>query len=503
MEKKLQVIMLVSILIMAAVTMAPSVNLIAKENSIKTEDIISNSSLVDVRFFGAKGNGRDDDTMALLLARDHVLANGGVFYVPQQTSCRISDSLNLFGLKNVRIEGVISGKSLNDAIILGSTSLRSDSINYEIAKVNNIGIKIQGTKNANIRIDYAPYVLLWADGDKVEITSIARCKFFLGVVNKLEINSQGAKNGWINENVFYGGRIKELIIDGNYHHNNNAFYHPALENVKIKINKGSSNYLYDCRFEGTNSVVFGEGTFNNVILVSWESQQYNYLRQSSSPATVANHGFNNYFLYNLDLVNSREVVFELHSLSANYDLSSFTKNANNLTIKKNNQSVFESDYIEINNPIGFITQSDKNFFRIELYIYDSNKNLIETEQNNFTSIIGGIFEKGHYTVRTNISNKGIPIFPNGNVKFVKLKLLTGNNVINQVFSGLKLVKIESVNNKTTIKVSSKYKKITHVTVPTEGYWETGDIVYNSDPKPEGYIGWICITPGNPGIWRGF
>ena len=39
--------------------------------------------------------------------------------------------------------------------------------------------------------------------------------------------------------------------------------------------------------------------------------------------------------------------------------------------------------------------------------------------------------------------------------------------------------------------------------PTQGTFRKGDIVWNDDPKETGYVGWICIRDGNPGIWKGF
>ena len=39
--------------------------------------------------------------------------------------------------------------------------------------------------------------------------------------------------------------------------------------------------------------------------------------------------------------------------------------------------------------------------------------------------------------------------------------------------------------------------------PTEGSYRKGDIVWNSDPKPTGYVGWICTRDGTPGEWKPF
>ena len=40
-------------------------------------------------------------------------------------------------------------------------------------------------------------------------------------------------------------------------------------------------------------------------------------------------------------------------------------------------------------------------------------------------------------------------------------------------------------------------------IPTTGAWLKGDIVYNINPSAAGYVGWICVTAGTPGTWKGF
>ena len=39
--------------------------------------------------------------------------------------------------------------------------------------------------------------------------------------------------------------------------------------------------------------------------------------------------------------------------------------------------------------------------------------------------------------------------------------------------------------------------------PTNGSYRQGDIVWNSLPRPSGYVGWICTKDGSPGIWKPF
>jgi hypothetical protein len=39
--------------------------------------------------------------------------------------------------------------------------------------------------------------------------------------------------------------------------------------------------------------------------------------------------------------------------------------------------------------------------------------------------------------------------------------------------------------------------------PTNGTYQKGDIVWNDNPTPTGYVGWVCIREGTPGEWKPF
>ncbi|HEX7050656.1 MAG TPA: glycosyl hydrolase family 28-related protein [Longimicrobiales bacterium] len=39
--------------------------------------------------------------------------------------------------------------------------------------------------------------------------------------------------------------------------------------------------------------------------------------------------------------------------------------------------------------------------------------------------------------------------------------------------------------------------------PPDGVWGVGDIVYNTAPTPGGFVGWVCVETGRPGVWKGF
>jgi hypothetical protein len=39
--------------------------------------------------------------------------------------------------------------------------------------------------------------------------------------------------------------------------------------------------------------------------------------------------------------------------------------------------------------------------------------------------------------------------------------------------------------------------------PTTGTWSQGDWVKNSSPSATGWFGFVCVTGGTPGTWKGF
>jgi hypothetical protein len=53
-----------------------------------------------------------------------------------------------------------------------------------------------------------------------------------------------------------------------------------------------------------------------------------------------------------------------------------------------------------------------------------------------------------------------------------------------------------------VKFNGKLQKYDRA-YPTAGAYNQGDIVWNSDPKQNTFIGWVCVQAGSPGIWAPF
>ncbi|MCP1154174.1 hypothetical protein NKS27_17425 [Peribacillus frigoritolerans] len=246
------------------------------DTATKTEGIVS------VEQFGAKGdwNGSTgtNDTQAFLDTKAFIESNGGTFFVPSNFNCYIPNGVDLFGLRNIKIEGTLTGLDTTKEIIVGVRAAVTLPFKGHVNRLVNLKLKVQGVKNGDLTVNTAPHLLLWADSSVADIDSLAYSNFHLGKVDHFEINSLGT--GWINENKIFGGRLTNITIGGSgtYYHNHNVFYSPTLENSTININIGTSNRLLGCRFEGSNTINFGSSTWDNEIVRSWHNAPGSFLR---------------------------------------------------------------------------------------------------------------------------------------------------------------------------------------------------------------------------------
>jgi hypothetical protein len=57
----------------------------------------------------------------------------------------------------------------------------------------------------------------------------------------------------------------------------------------------------------------------------------------------------------------------------------------------------------------------------------------------------------------------------------------------------------------SLKFTTKKEKLisSGLNLPSTGNYIKGDLIYNTNPTPGGYVGWICTVSGTPGTWKGF
>ena len=63
---------------------------------------------------------------------------------------------------------------------------------------------------------------------------------------------------------------------------------------------------------------------------------------------------------------------------------------------------------------------------------------------------------------------------------------------------------EGISLSTSGPVKFENKKFMNgVEAPDNGSFRQGDIVWNENPIPTGYVGWVCVRAGTPGEWKPF
>lgn len=99
------------------------------------------------------------------------------------------------------------------------------------------------------------------------------------------------------------------------------------------------------------------------------------------------------------------------------------------------------------------------------------------------------------TIETDVNSGGVHLF-NCDVGTVNMKG-GGHSFINSKYDTLSYY---DMYNSTFM---PRIHEIRDDSAPQYGTWKVGDIVHNTNPTAGSYIGWVCITAGSPGTWKGF
>ena len=94
--------------------------------------------------------------------------------------------------------------------------------------------------------------------------------------------------------------------------------------------------------------------------------------------------------------------------------------------------------------------------------------------------------------------KRISVEPSGDVVFASKAVFNG-----KIGVGVKNFAVDAdITTAGPIRIQGK-KFETRTRVPDSGAYSLGDIVWNSNPVPTGFVGWVCVREGTPGEWKRF
>jgi hypothetical protein len=70
------------------------------------------------------------------------------------------------------------------------------------------------------------------------------------------------------------------------------------------------------------------------------------------------------------------------------------------------------------------------------------------------------------------------------------------------------INVSSIDNRSKLHINGAIKFNDNIHLkgsepPAGGSFTLGDIVWNSNPVPGNYVGWVCVKAGNPGMWSPF
>ena len=196
------------------------------------------------------------------------------------------------------------------------------------------------------------------------------------------------------------------------------------------------------------------------------------------------------------------MLYKLDKNNKNYPAGTLLFNEEGLFKGKNFNEIYHSNLIKIDSSFALILKSSTNNFRVKLNFYDENRNRIVTEVDNFAdgkmSYLGELSDFS-YQINSNVS-EDIINFYKGRAKYVEYVVMFGNNENAEIeYLDVKLLKLTNTN----IHITNTLKNRVYTSVPTEGYFERGEILLAKNPVAGASIGIICVEAGTPGVWKNF
>lgn len=154
------------------------------------------------------------------------------------------------------------------------------------------------------------------------------------------------------------------------------------------------------------------------------------------------------------------------------------------------------------NPVSqrFSLGTDEANGLFSIYDFGQNVEIIIDSTENGGGKIGTYGTKDFSLVTDNQAR--ITILNNGNVTIGQENK---DNTITRIYGKLSV----GVKNPTEqLEVSGNIKMGNRLFTngdrpPTDGTYQKGDIVWNSNPRPTTHIGWVCVANGSPGTWKPF
>lgn len=514
---------------------------IAIANKFNLVDVQLADIAINVKSFGAVGNGATNDRTAIQAAIDACPVGGTLLlpptlngYLLKNTS--LSDTELLLITKPIRFVGLkeYSKLLIDDSVpntcdvIRMSPNMIYDGSNYELE-----GITIRTVTNNSMAGRHAINLDTSGSGQLFKRLLVYRCEFYAtGGWSIYTSSNPTDTNGClftsqIDKNIMYSG----------------IYLNRAGDSIIISDNviTGYNGFYADLVF-GSNSMVFRENNFtarggfmykngNNLKIL------YNNFEVAYNPMSLVNNAYIDIdgpasdHLYTVDIIGNN-LTYRGTAQSA----------VNGIRVNNSRTTNIEGNYLANNGgQIIIITnQAVNTHLGRNLYSCPSSEGY------------GYITDNGADTVRTltrvtepsgvvnlyqfsdgNMNNKGAvrrDVFNTHLIEGTGTGIAYSRYLYNEANVGTLKHGITSARRRTTGTIDSEVELVYllsnifafatqgfalynggdgsrkfqgRLSVPTTGTYVKGDVVFNNNPSPGGYAGWICTTSGTPGTWKGF
>lgn len=381
----------------------------------------------------------------------------------------------------------------------------------------------------------------WTDGRKSKTLTLRQSKLWTDMsvnlaeeqayeINNTPVISFGELGPSVTKsNLKQVGTLKSLRVAGNTALGDFAYISSDLN--RIGINVESPKAAIDI-FENAVGILLGSTKTNTAVLGTVTNDHFEIVTDNTTRITVKNNGdvriHGRIFAEEVVTQRSSPLVFKETDTSSNYGKGIIWSNKNGsnsqLTYQANPDRIWSTDSIEL---------AVEKYFSIDSAMVLSKTSLGQTVVDSNLTTVGllkGLQVAGDAAITRTISTSRIEIgdfaIDNNRLEYTDtFTIQTGSTDEFKIGSDIVIGNVDnttrpvSIYGKLTVGVASPQENValtvagavsfdnkkfeTNNGIPTEGRYNKGDIVWNTDPKATDYIGWVCVTPGSPGAWLPF
>lgn len=333
----------------------------------------------------------------------------------------------------------------------------------------------------------------------------------------------------VKSNLRQVGTLKNLRVAGNTELGEFLFVSSDLNRIGVNLEspKAAIGIL-----ENDVELILGSTKANTAVIGTVNNNHLEIVTDNTTRITVKNNGdvriHGRIFADEVVTQRSSPLVFKETDTSPNYGKGIVWSNKSGInsqfTYQPNPDRIWSTDSIEL---------AVEKYFAIDSAMVLSKTGLGQTVVDSNLTTVGvlqGLQVAGDAAVTRTISTSRIEIgdfaVDNNRLEYTDaFAIRTGNTDEFKIGSSIVIGNVDNTTRPVAIygqltvgvarpqenvaltvsgPVSFDNKKFeTNNGVPTEGRYNKGDIVWNTDPKATDYIGWVCVTPGSPGQWLPF